>query len=212
MRDLRESAYREVHQPLRYPGQYCDRETGLHYNTYRYYDPECGRFTTQDPIGLAGGLNLYQYAPNPLSWIDPLGLLNEFGIAGYGSALHVRDGLTAHELLQNAWLRNNGIITGRMSGIATSNPAIALQENAMHKAISKLQARYGLHNPNVLKNQTALKNINMNTAITRRGIYEDLVNNRGWEPQNAKKFATETAMKLREESIDFAKKNGLMQC
>ncbi|KNC93133.1 hypothetical protein GM30_14135 [Trabulsiella odontotermitis] len=74
VRDLRESAYREVHQPLRYPGQYCDRETGLHYNTYRYYDPECGRFTTQDPIGLAGGINLYQYAPNPLGWIDPLGL------------------------------------------------------------------------------------------------------------------------------------------
>ncbi|WP_238158696.1 RHS repeat-associated core domain-containing protein, partial [Trabulsiella odontotermitis] len=40
----------------------------------RYYDPECGRFTTQDPIGLAGGLNLYQYAPNPIGWIDPLGL------------------------------------------------------------------------------------------------------------------------------------------
>ncbi len=61
-------------QPLRYPGQYSDEETGLHYNTLRYYDPEVGRFTTQDPIGLAGGLNLYQYAPNSLSWIDPLGL------------------------------------------------------------------------------------------------------------------------------------------
>ncbi|YCH50851.1 RHS repeat-associated core domain-containing protein [Enterobacter sp. SA197] len=41
---------------------------------FRYYDPESGRFTQQDPIGLRGGLNLYQYAPNPLSWIDPLGL------------------------------------------------------------------------------------------------------------------------------------------
>ncbi|WP_232486903.1 RHS repeat-associated core domain-containing protein, partial [Pectobacterium parmentieri] len=47
---------------------------GLHYNLFRYYDPTVGRFTTQDPIGLAGGINLYQYAPNPLSWIDPLGL------------------------------------------------------------------------------------------------------------------------------------------
>ena len=46
----------------------------MHYNLFRYYDPQVGRFTTQDPIGLAGGLNLYQYAPNPLSWIDPLGL------------------------------------------------------------------------------------------------------------------------------------------
>ncbi|MDH4548312.1 RHS repeat-associated core domain-containing protein, partial [Pseudomonas sp. BN607] len=41
---------------------------------FRYYDPGVGRFTTQDPIGLVGGINLYQYAVNPLGWIDPLGL------------------------------------------------------------------------------------------------------------------------------------------
>ncbi|EBX0303158.1 hypothetical protein DQT12_20870 [Salmonella enterica subsp. enterica serovar Reading] len=62
------------HQPLRLPGQYFDDETGLHYNLFRYYAPECGRFVSQDPIGLKGGINLYSYAPNPLSWIDPLGL------------------------------------------------------------------------------------------------------------------------------------------
>ncbi len=61
-------------QNLRMQGQYLDRETGLHYNLFRYYDPDSARFTQQDPIGLKGGLNLYQYAPNPLSWIDPLGL------------------------------------------------------------------------------------------------------------------------------------------
>ena len=64
------------HQPLRYAGQYADSETGLHYNLFRYYDPQVGRFTVQDPIGLEGGWNLYQYAPNPLSWVDPLGLSN----------------------------------------------------------------------------------------------------------------------------------------
>ncbi|WP_162900908.1 RHS repeat-associated core domain-containing protein, partial [Escherichia albertii] len=58
----------------RYQGQYLDRETGLHYNLHRYFAPECGRFIQPDPIGLAGGINLYAYAPNPLSWIDPLGL------------------------------------------------------------------------------------------------------------------------------------------
>ncbi|NUU69208.1 RHS domain-containing protein [Enterobacteriaceae bacterium BIT-l23] len=63
-----------INQPLRYAGQYADSETGLHYNLFRYYDPGVGRFTTQDPIGLNGGLNLYQYAPNPLGWVDPLGL------------------------------------------------------------------------------------------------------------------------------------------
>ncbi|RMR35667.1 Rhs protein, partial [Pseudomonas savastanoi pv. glycinea] len=47
-----------------------DVETGLHYNTFRYYDPEIGRFIIQDPIGLLGGFNLYQYAPNPVGWLD----------------------------------------------------------------------------------------------------------------------------------------------
>lgn len=60
-------------QNLRYQGQYLDRETGLHYNAFRYYDPDVGRFINQDPIGLAGGSNLYRYAPNPVSWIDPWG-------------------------------------------------------------------------------------------------------------------------------------------
>ncbi|WDD92272.1 RHS repeat-associated core domain-containing protein [Burkholderia sp. FERM BP-3421] len=44
------------------------------YNRYRYYDPETGRFISKDPIGLRGGLNVYQYASNPTGWIDPLGL------------------------------------------------------------------------------------------------------------------------------------------
>ncbi|MCU5771725.1 DUF6531 domain-containing protein [Erwiniaceae bacterium BAC15a-03b] len=61
-------------QNLRMQGQYLDRETGLHYNLFRYYDPDCARFTQSDPVGVAGGLNLYEYAPNALNWIDPLGL------------------------------------------------------------------------------------------------------------------------------------------
>jgi len=73
LRETRQDAP-DFAQSLRMQGQYLDRETGLHYNLFRYYDPDCARFTQPDPIGLAGGLNLYQYAPNPLSWIDPLGL------------------------------------------------------------------------------------------------------------------------------------------
>ena len=63
----------ETKQNIRFQGQYLDRETGLHYNTFRYYDPDVGRFTTEDPIGIRGGLNLYQYADNPIAWIDPWG-------------------------------------------------------------------------------------------------------------------------------------------
>nr|WP_264080340.1 RHS repeat-associated core domain-containing protein [Taylorella equigenitalis] len=60
----------------RFQGQYFDAESELHYNTFRYYDPEIGRFISLDPIGLWGGLNNYQYAPNPVEWVDPWGLEN----------------------------------------------------------------------------------------------------------------------------------------
>ncbi|WP_415772879.1 RHS repeat domain-containing protein [Neisseria sp. CP9] len=45
----------DIHQPFRLQNQHYDEETGLHYNFFRYYDPEIGRFTQQDPIGLLGG-------------------------------------------------------------------------------------------------------------------------------------------------------------
>jgi RHS repeat-associated protein len=72
LEEVREPYYIEE-QNLRFQGQYLDRETGLHFNTFRFYDPDVGRFTTPDPIGLEGGLNLYQYAPNPIGWADPWG-------------------------------------------------------------------------------------------------------------------------------------------
>ncbi|WP_028696535.1 RHS repeat domain-containing protein, partial [Pseudomonas cremoricolorata] len=65
---------KNIHNALRFQGQYFDIETGLHYNRYRYYDPRVGRFIGKDPIGFAGGVNVYQYAPSPGNWVDPLGL------------------------------------------------------------------------------------------------------------------------------------------
>jgi RHS repeat-associated protein len=64
-----------VRNPLRFPGQNFDEETGLHYNYFRDYDAGLGRYLESDPLGLAGGLNVYAYANlNPLNTIDPLGL------------------------------------------------------------------------------------------------------------------------------------------
>ena len=60
---------------LRYPGQFFDQESGLHYNYFRSYQPSTGRYTQPDPIGLEGGMNLYGYADgSPMTRTDPLGL------------------------------------------------------------------------------------------------------------------------------------------
>ena len=64
----------KVNIPFRFQGQYYDEESGLHYNRFRYYDPQIGRFISQDPIGFAGSDNFYEYAPNPIRWVDPYGL------------------------------------------------------------------------------------------------------------------------------------------
>ncbi|MGW5436325.1 putative T7SS-secreted protein [Nocardia asteroides] len=64
--------------PIRYPGQMFDRETRLHYNVFRTYDPATGRFLTSDPLGLSAAINPRTYVNNPTRWIDPLGLMPEY--------------------------------------------------------------------------------------------------------------------------------------
>jgi len=59
---------------FRFPGQYYDGETGLHYNWHRYYNPKVGRYLRADPIGLNGGISLYSYVRNdPVNSVDPSG-------------------------------------------------------------------------------------------------------------------------------------------
>ncbi|MFC4161935.1 RHS repeat-associated core domain-containing protein [Chitinimonas lacunae] len=121
------AALEGIEQPFRFQGQYSDQETGFHYNRHRYFSPETGLFVTSDPIGLKGGYNFYQYAPNPNIWIDPIGLAKLFQLGTYGGlngSDHVGDDLQAHELIRHKFLETQGFAVGdcRMS----DNPSIAL--------------------------------------------------------------------------------------
>ncbi|WP_304608632.1 RHS repeat-associated core domain-containing protein [Hyalangium versicolor] len=109
--------------PWRWPGQYEDEETGLYYNLHRYYDPTTGRYISQDPIRLAGGLGFYSYVSDPLSWLDPWGLQ---GIINRGGAFKDLDALkqpgeVAHHMPQNAFMRQQGVSRG-------DGPALGMEQ------------------------------------------------------------------------------------
>ncbi|HFN8210261.1 TPA: RHS repeat-associated core domain-containing protein, partial [Escherichia coli] len=88
---LGETSAQQLQQPYRLPGQQYDEESGLYYNRNRYYDPLQGRYITQDPIGLRGAWNLYQYPLNPTTKIDPLGLSGEDSIEQSGPSWLIAD-------------------------------------------------------------------------------------------------------------------------
>ncbi|VCZ24047.1 Actin cross-linking toxin VgrG1 [Escherichia coli] len=79
---LNEENPHHLYQPYRLPGQQYDEESGLYYNRHRYYDPLQGRYITQDPIGLKGGINLYTYPLIPIRYTDPLGLERVISVYG----------------------------------------------------------------------------------------------------------------------------------
>ena len=73
--DARDPRAEHEHDPgVRFLGQLRDLESGLHYNTHRYYDPELGRYISPDPLGLQAGLNDYAWVSSPLEYMDPYGL------------------------------------------------------------------------------------------------------------------------------------------
>ncbi|MBU6951368.1 DUF6531 domain-containing protein [Hahella sp. HN01] len=98
--------------PFRWEGQYEDVETGLYYNRFRYYDPQSGQYVAQDPSGLMGGLRLQGYVKDPLSQLDPFGLVNFNKIVGdkgeeFAVKLLEDSGYTEIFPIQNS--SNNGI-------------------------------------------------------------------------------------------------------
>jgi RHS repeat-associated protein len=96
---------------LRYPGQYFDQESNLHYNGHRSYCANCGRYTQSDPIDLQGGWNRFSYVgQNPLSFTDPFGLSTVIVVNTNGpghTGVHVGSGSTAVLYDPGGSFRNN---------------------------------------------------------------------------------------------------------
>jgi RHS repeat-associated protein len=104
----------------RFPGQYFDRETGLHYNYYRDYDPQTGRYVQSDPIGLAAGINTYNYVDGkPLSAVDPSGLASPEVLNL--DTIVCRGGTCTAELFRTGSGVNVDYATGRMTGVSTNS-------------------------------------------------------------------------------------------
>ena len=159
----------EQQQNLRFQGQYLDRETGLHYNTFRYYDADIGRFISPDPIGLEGGINLGSYSPNPIGWIDPWGwCAKKLGknmeaanvarpanatphhIAGDTSAASLpgrdilaKHGIDADDAVNGVFLPNRNNVDPSVPGILHNGRHPDTYINAVNKRLATADARGG---------------------------------------------------------------------
>jgi RHS repeat-associated protein len=161
--------------PWRFPGQYEDEETGLYYNRFRYYDPLAGRYVSQDPIRLAGGDNLYGYVPDPLAWIDPLGLncgrkgeriarrylegegFNVLGSiqnrSGHGIDIVARDGVGALWFFEVK--TTEGLVAPALS-TAQALGAKSFVTDRLRRAARSAVAWAAIHDPNVAAKADAL--------------------------------------------------------
>jgi RHS repeat-associated protein len=113
--------------PLRFQGQYEDDETGLRYNRHRYYDPVTSRFVSADPIGLRGGIHAFNYAPNPLGWIDPHGL----GRKNWPDAVHGRPTLAQQAVIDRAKAAEQAATREAKANNGTCTPVSAATADAL---------------------------------------------------------------------------------
>ncbi|EGZ50929.1 RHS repeat domain-containing protein [Neisseria wadsworthii] len=141
-----ERVYKEVHQPFRLQNQYYDQETGLHYNFFRYYEPDAGRFVNQDPIGLLGGDNFYQFAPNVNVWVDYFGLIKEHGFGIFSEVQNkgseIGNGIQRHHLNQSQTFPDFSRNDGEVIGLKGSAFKPGTPHNAAHFSLDNFYDKY----------------------------------------------------------------------
>src|SRR5207253_591373 len=136
---LKQDREEQLEQPLRFQGQYFDAESGLHYNRHRYYTPDNGRYLTPDPSKLAGGLNGYQYTPNPTGWVDPLGLNTCPGADGCKPALGAEDPAAKARVDEGEPSLPKVTAEQRRARIEV------LKEEVAKRWVERLEEKYGMH-------------------------------------------------------------------
>ena len=137
--------------PFKYQGQYEDAETGLYYNRFRYYDPNGGSYISQDPIGLLGGLNIYNYVTDPNNLIDLLGLSGmPQGGWNYGNMPKI-DGYQLHHVIPKSMAEHLAITAAGFDVNKPSNLIYLSKEEGVHPTRSihngwnKVHADYKCH-------------------------------------------------------------------
>ncbi|MGI2176175.1 RHS repeat-associated core domain-containing protein [Shewanella ulleungensis] len=140
----------KITNPIRFQGQYFDDESGLHYNRFRYYSPGQARFIHQDPIGLVGGINPYQYAPNHVNWVDPFGLLCKEGQAKLSAML---DNLVGKGIDQKT---KDKILQSAIDSAAITDPEGKLKVQKPD-GVNKLNYAYTLESMNEVDNTITIR-------------------------------------------------------
>jgi RHS repeat-associated protein len=143
--------------PVRFPGQYADEETGLHYNRYRYYDPETGQYLSPEPIRLEGSLRTYVYAegrPTDLADVDGLNpdsipmqgtvvgaTSNGKQIAGTGTSGYDPDWRSElHDAVKDALPKSSAV---QKKGTFERNPAVCAEPKALSDYLKKWEKDSG---------------------------------------------------------------------
>ncbi|MGW3120303.1 DUF6531 domain-containing protein [Streptomyces sp. NPDC001107] len=187
-----------TYTPLRFPGQYFDPETGLHYNLNRYYDPQTARYTTPDPLGLSPAPNPDTYVHNPYTWCDPLGLMpdesddlkKQLMDLGKKRVQHVADSLGEDEQAPGAYAVGRDRTTGKIyygdSGPATGHEKAvtdAMPEESQHPSGRPpgVCAEPRMFT-NAIKDGADPKNIDLVTVNSKGKKFKMCENCRTWVP------------------------------
>ncbi|MDP8100375.1 RHS repeat domain-containing protein [Phocoenobacter atlanticus] len=172
--EFSEKSASDISCDLRYQGQIHDRETGLYYNRYRYYDTDSCQYLSSDPIGLAGGIRPQAYVADPIGWVDPLGLT---GHAEHDNVPQIvknkRDGLArekrAQKILEKRYGKGN-VLRERLLRDEKGNKVLDPFSGTGRRVDFVVRGKDGVWRPVEITSKTAPKAIQLSKERTIRSL------------------------------------------